>query len=479
MRKRAIRRRNDQYPPTRERFILPNPPAGSDAFGLYAGAHLVAVKKTSVKPLGESIRTAEGAQRFLGGLAKAPVERLIVVPLDQAHRPLGAVIASQGSVNETVVHPREVLAPVIEARAAAFLIAHNHPSGECAASPQDVAMTRRLVKAAHLVGIPMLDSLVVCGGSALTSLQRERPDLFREPPEEELARENPPRKRRRRNPLTARQRRALSSWKTQARLQAAAWPGHTSVKRVPAFLRYWDPSFHGVSGTVRSLKAARAFDNPRRVKKTTKKTTKRKVAKRRVARRPVVKRLSRASPAYDPTPSRTAARTEGDRRLGILRDHLASTYGQLHPSDWAVIARGGVVPPDVSRRYDLARKSGMTLNPRSTRRRNPWPAFLNGMAGGVGFFAANRALGAVVKGNQTKRRKRRNPLDWTVLGTTALAAGGASYLGARAGRPRAAVKAAPKRRAPSCRRRSISRVTIHAKRVRVTGRRVKRKGGHR
>lgn len=141
------------------------------------------------------------------------------------------------------------------------------------------------------------------------------------------------------------------------------------------------------------------------------KTTKRRTLKKRPARYTITRKAHHPTVAYDPAPSRTAARAEGDRRLGILRDHLAATYGQLHPSDWAVIARGGVVPADISRRYDLARKSGMTLNPkrgrRSAKRRNPWPALVNGFAAGLGLFAANQATTALRSNGKKKRRKKR------------------------------------------------------------------------
>jgi len=69
------------------------------------------------------------------------------------------------------VHPREVFADPISDRAASILVAHNHPSGTLEASPEDVALTKRLVKAGELLGIRLLDHVIVTASGFLSLRQ--------------------------------------------------------------------------------------------------------------------------------------------------------------------------------------------------------------------------------------------------------------------------------------------------------------------
>ncbi|MDP6962578.1 MAG: JAB domain-containing protein, partial [Planctomycetota bacterium] len=68
---------------------------------------------------------------------------------------------SQGSLTASIVHPREVLLPGVTHRAAAFIVAHNHPSGDLQPSTSDCALTRRLKRAGKLIGIELLDHVVI------------------------------------------------------------------------------------------------------------------------------------------------------------------------------------------------------------------------------------------------------------------------------------------------------------------------------
>ena len=79
----------------------------------------------------------------------------------------------------SVVHPRETFREAIAAGAAAIVLAHNHPSGDATPSAEDVELTRRLMEAGRLLGIPVLDHLIV--GAAQTLSLRQNGFLdFRE-----------------------------------------------------------------------------------------------------------------------------------------------------------------------------------------------------------------------------------------------------------------------------------------------------------
>jgi len=80
---------------------------------------------------------------------------------------------SIGTLSASLVHPREVFAPAISRAAAALIVAHNHPSGDCSPSSEDKDVTRRLQESGALLGIPLLDHLIVGAGGDFFSF-RER-----------------------------------------------------------------------------------------------------------------------------------------------------------------------------------------------------------------------------------------------------------------------------------------------------------------
>ena len=95
-------------------------------------------------------------------------EHFVVLALDARNRPIGAHTVSVGSLSAAIVHPREVFKFAILANAAAVILAHNHPSGDCAPSTDDVELTKRLVGAGELLGIAVLDHVVVAEGGFIS-----------------------------------------------------------------------------------------------------------------------------------------------------------------------------------------------------------------------------------------------------------------------------------------------------------------------
>jgi len=87
-------------------------------------------------------------------------ERFISLSLNGAHEVLAVRIVTIGLVNKTIVHPREVFADLIQDRAAAFCVAHNHPSGQIQSSPEDEEITERLQSAAHILGLHFVDHII-------------------------------------------------------------------------------------------------------------------------------------------------------------------------------------------------------------------------------------------------------------------------------------------------------------------------------
>jgi DNA repair protein RadC len=101
------------------------------------------------------------AAYLLPGFGARPVEQFGIALLDTKHRLLKTVILTIGTLDRSVVHPREVFREAAAARAAAIVLFHNHPSGDPAPSTEDVALTRRLKAAGTLMGIDVVDHVIL------------------------------------------------------------------------------------------------------------------------------------------------------------------------------------------------------------------------------------------------------------------------------------------------------------------------------
>ena len=100
-------------------------------------------------------------QELLGSLKK---EEFHVLLLDAKNRKLKDVRVSEGSLTSSLVHPREVFAPVVRESAAAVILIHNHPSGDPAPSQEDLQITRRLRQVGEIMGVHILDHLIIGKG---------------------------------------------------------------------------------------------------------------------------------------------------------------------------------------------------------------------------------------------------------------------------------------------------------------------------
>jgi len=122
---------------------------------------------------GTAFRSSTGIfQHFRYQLRDLKQEMFIIVLLDNKHQYLTDQMITKGILNKSLVHPREVFANAIEHRAAAIICVHNHPSGDPKASPEDIQITKRLIEAGKVVGIPVLDHVII-GNDRYMSLADE------------------------------------------------------------------------------------------------------------------------------------------------------------------------------------------------------------------------------------------------------------------------------------------------------------------
>lgn len=110
----------------------------------------------------ESIETPEDAIRLLGETFKDYDREVVgVVHLRNDNSPINMTIVSMGCLNQSIVHPREMMKAAFLSNASSILMFHNHPAGSLSPSKNDIAITNRMQQVCMMAGIPMLDHIIL------------------------------------------------------------------------------------------------------------------------------------------------------------------------------------------------------------------------------------------------------------------------------------------------------------------------------
>jgi len=99
-------------------------------------------------------------------------EKFTVVCLNSANKIIKFETISVGSLNASIVHPREVFKTAIENNSASVLLMHNHPSGNPEPSSEDIAITRKLREGGTILGIPVVDHIIIAGNNYLSFMEK-------------------------------------------------------------------------------------------------------------------------------------------------------------------------------------------------------------------------------------------------------------------------------------------------------------------
>lgn len=119
------------------------------------------------------IRSPEDAAKLLSPeLRFLQKEHFVVLFLNTKNHVIAKETISIGSLNSTIVHPREIFKSACKRSAAAIILAHNHPSSDPAPSPEDIQLTTRVVECGMIIGIDVLDHIII-GGDRFYSLKQE------------------------------------------------------------------------------------------------------------------------------------------------------------------------------------------------------------------------------------------------------------------------------------------------------------------
>jgi DNA repair protein RadC len=99
-------------------------------------------------------------------------EKFVVFWLSSSNKVIGFEVISEGNLNSSIVHPREVFRGAIVATCASIIIAHNHPSGNSDPSSEDVQITKRIVEASKILDIPLFDHIIFTNDSYCSFVER-------------------------------------------------------------------------------------------------------------------------------------------------------------------------------------------------------------------------------------------------------------------------------------------------------------------
>ncbi len=99
-------------------------------------------------------------------------EHFIVICLNKSNKIIRKEIISIGSLDASVVHPREIFKVAVENNAASIILVHNHPSGNPEPSNEDISMTKKIVEAGKIMDIPVFDHIIIAGNTYTSFVER-------------------------------------------------------------------------------------------------------------------------------------------------------------------------------------------------------------------------------------------------------------------------------------------------------------------
>ena len=178
VREESYRYISENYASTKDLLYSPLPELERiPGIGKTKAKHLKAIidlSKDLLLPDGNEyyIKQPSDAYDYLRFMALQPEENLMVLSLNTKNRVIHSEICSKGSLNSSIVHPREIFVSAIKNRAASIIIGHNHPSQDPTPSNEDVNITNRLKECGKIIGIELLDHIIIGNGS-FTSLKEK------------------------------------------------------------------------------------------------------------------------------------------------------------------------------------------------------------------------------------------------------------------------------------------------------------------
>ena len=131
------------------------------------------VREGSVSNSNNHIRTPEDVVNILSAdYDAAVVEMAQMLALDTKNKIIGSFVISTGSLNASIIHPRDIFQRAILSNAASVILVHNHPSGDPTPSSEDIELTNKLVQVGKMMDLPILDHVVIGDGKFVSLKER-------------------------------------------------------------------------------------------------------------------------------------------------------------------------------------------------------------------------------------------------------------------------------------------------------------------
>ena len=146
-----------------------------DGVGLARACQIMAAIEFSKRFLikvGIKIKNVDDVVKLTGELKDKRQEYFLSLTLDGASNLIQKRTVFIGTLNHSIVHPREVFADAISDRSAGIMFVHNHPSGNVEPSKEDIAITQRLIEVGRIIGIEVVDHIII-GQNGYFSFQAE------------------------------------------------------------------------------------------------------------------------------------------------------------------------------------------------------------------------------------------------------------------------------------------------------------------
>lgn len=136
-------------------------------------ALVIIAERTIEVPVKECRQGEDAAKIATSFIGNSPVEKLIAIMLDGRSRVTGVILIAQGGIHGTSVKPLDILRAVLVHQAPAFILAHNHPSGDPTPSYEDKVFTDKVLEATKSIGLALVDHVVVTPDGSFSCIPME------------------------------------------------------------------------------------------------------------------------------------------------------------------------------------------------------------------------------------------------------------------------------------------------------------------
>lgn len=131
----------------------------------------ISVNRPDIVSIIRSPQDATSVAKGFMGLHEEPEEHLYMICMNTKNKIIGVFEISHGNANSSIVGVREIFQKALLANAMSIIVMHNHPSGDCTPSREDIEVTKRIVEAGKIIGVEVLDHIIV--GDSYCSLKEK------------------------------------------------------------------------------------------------------------------------------------------------------------------------------------------------------------------------------------------------------------------------------------------------------------------